>query len=257
MSLLKASSECPRDRFVALCEAAFPQLVANALPSLRSHRRHYVTERRSPALIAAGQPFLRDGFDLVAEFELPDGPEADELAVLNAMSGVVEAAGVFDPPGCGWFRVDEARNTSVPLASRPSGMAEVPSIRTFVLIQKAEAWSRDRFVDHYETIHAPIVLTHLAHDDMPLFATYVRNYPRPSPANFPAYGHGQMYDVLCEICYWREADAELFGPSMAQEDTVAAFAQEAVMMRPGGFAVVQVDTWCDPDQSANSLADAP
>lgn len=256
MGLLKALSGCPRDRFVARCEAAYPPLVAKVLPSLREHRRHYVTGRRSSALVAAGQPFLEDGFDLVAEFRLPEGSEAEEVAVLNAAYGVVEAAGVFDPAACSWFRVDEARSTPVLLASRPPEVAEAPAIRTFVLIQKTEAWSRDRFVHHYETIHVPTVLTHLAHDNVPLFATYIRNYPRPSPAIFPAYGHGQKYDVLCEICYWREADAELFGPCMAPDGAVAAFSREAVMMRPGGFAVAQVDTRGDRDETANRLMDA-
>ena len=257
MGLLKAASGCPRPRFVARCEAAYPALVAKALPSVRGHRRHYVAEQRSPALVAARQPFVKDGLNLIAEFWLPDGSEAEVVTALNAMHGVVDAAGVFDPAACRLFAVDEARTTPVPLAVRPSEAIEAPAIRTFVLIQKAAAWPRDRFVDHYEKNHVPIVLTHLVRGGVPLFATYVRNYPRPSPVSLDDGGHTQMYDVLCEICYWHEADAELFGPCMAQEDAAAAFAGEAVMMRPGGFAVAQVDTCGNADQSAIRFADAP
>lgn len=254
MALLKAKADMARAQLIERCEDEYVPFISRMLPLVQNHRRHYVTDERSPALVAAGSPFVETGLDMISEWIFADSGGEAEIgkALTNADTrtaiGKFEAE-IFDAAHVKKFAVETAHAPPVPLAPHPTGFDGPPAIRTFVLLQKNPAMSRRQFVDHYENNHVPLVLRHLECNGKPLFATYIRNYPLPPEASNVIdkfVGGMAPYDVLSEICYWSEADAEEFGPCMAREEAVAAFAKEnEIMLRLDGFRMVQIKTYGD------------
>ena len=254
MALLKAKAGMSRAQLNERYEDEYVPLISRILPLVQNHRRHYVTDERSDAMVAAGSPFVETGLDMICEWIFADDAGEAEIikAVANADAlpaiGRLEAE-IFDAAQGKKFAVEAVHAPPVSLAPRPTGFDGPPAIRTFVLLQKNPAMSRRQFVDHYENNHVPLVLRHLERNGKPLFATYNRNYPIPPESTnmIGAFVGGVApYDTLSEICYWSEADAEEFGPCMAREEAVAAFAKEnEIMLRLDGFRMVQIKTYGD------------
>ena len=80
MALFKAMHGMSRAQLIERYEGEYVPLVSRMLPFVLSHRRHYVTDDRSPALVAAGSPFLENGFDVIAEWTLGNDGEATDIA---------------------------------------------------------------------------------------------------------------------------------------------------------------------------------
>ena len=225
MALLKAKAGMSRAQLIERYEDEYAPFISRMLPLVQNHRRHYVTDERSPALVAAGSPFVETGLDMISEWIVADIGDKAELVKALADPDIRTAIGkieaeIFDAAHMKRFAVEAIHTAPVPLAPRPAGFDGPPAIRTFVLLQKNPAMSRRQFVDHYENNHVPLVLRHLERNGKPLFATYIRNYPLPPEApNMIDKLAGSMapYDALSEICYWSEADAEEFGPCMARD----------------------------------------
>jgi len=252
MTLFRAKAGRPRAQFVERCEDRYVPLISQSLPFVQCQRRHYVTDERSPALVAAGSPFVETGLDMIAEWVIANNSKQTDMDRSLTDPDIQRAirkieAELFDTAHVERFAVETVHAPPVPLAPRPAGLAGPPAIRTFVLLQKNPTMSRRQFVDHYENGHVPLVLKHLARDGVPLFATYVRNYPARSDMRGlagPFAGDQASYDALSEMCYWSEADAEAFAPCMTTEAAIVAFAREnEIMLKPDGFRMVQVETY--------------
>ena len=232
-------------------EDRFVRSVADLLPFIRQHRRHYVSSDRSPALVAAELPFTDPGFDMIAEFVLANGADARRMAKAMTQPGIGSALGlensaVFNTRNGMAFAAQASATPPEHLARRPDAHAGPPAVQTFVLIRRNPALCRDQFVAHYENRHTSIVLTHLVRGGLPLFARYVRNFPVDANGSLPIGQFGVVpapYDCFGEVAYWTEDDARQFAPIMSRADVADVFEADGKIMLDGGcYHQIQVET---------------
>ena len=124
MALLKAKADMSRGQLIERCEDEYVPFISRTLPIVQNHRRHYVTDERSPALVAAGSPFVETGLDMISEWTFSDnGGEAEIVKALanadtRAAIGKFEAE-IFDAAHVKKFAVETANAPPVPLARVP------------------------------------------------------------------------------------------------------------------------------------------
>jgi len=178
IALINRKEGISREEFARHYEEVHAPLALKYLKSIRHYARNHIVS----ALVEAKLPF-----DCVSQFwfeTIEDAMKVQEFSQSEEGQVLRDDEVTF---------LDNDKTLSFLVDERSSGLEEtfVPSetVKAIAIIKKKPGLTREEFIDHYESSHAPLIMKH----STGLFS-YIRNYTVPM-------GDEPQFDSLTEMWF--------------------------------------------------------
>lgn len=204
IALLSRKEGISREEFARHYEETHAPLALRLLPMIKGYARNHISEVPFPA---------EPSFDCVSEFRFDSLEDAMKvMEVVQSEEGRPlreDEAQFIDGSRTVSFLVDEVES-DLP----ESGEAAKPGVlKAIALLKRKEGTSRQEFIDHYEQVHAPLIIRNSVG-----LVRYVRNYVIVGEG-----GPEPEFDAITGLWY---RDRKAFEASMALRNTEAGSAIE-------------------------------
>jgi hypothetical protein len=233
IALLKAKAGMSREAFIRRYEDGHAPLISEILPFFEEYRRSFLIPDGMPRPSHLDNADTDVEFDVVTELWFEDAASlkalGDRVARTDAGTRIADdESHLFDRSRMIMFGVEEHHTDSDRLAPRPPLQSGRPPIKMLAFLSMRPGMDRMSFITQYETVHAELAVKLLQRNGVPLFATYVRNYPQPE--NRFAVGEEGLdeigFDVVTEMGFWTASDHHAFLELCSRKDIGAELAAD-------------------------------